>query len=323
MKSVIGDGRTIVRSAGTDNGSHPVTARPARKTPERDAVKNASSHITKVVTKVSDSIKTGAERRHRRRQRMRTGVRAQRSKSAESEQPRVERSRGCYPKRQRHPGLCPREGAIGPPIRERRQAPTGRHANPTLAGGSDDEAARTRRCRLERLPARRLRTSGDIALSYRPHSFRRPELDVSTVRVTRSTGFRRRRLMNLVSRSLLSLWWCAATASSTYPLPGPARDDVDLQLCLSELPRPVVDGQLPRRWWMGAVAAPLPCVERERHPVQPHGTGRPGSAETLPASGVVVASYAVGGSAIHTLTQMANGLCCNRYPRRAGCPENK
>ena len=45
----------------------------------------------------------------------------------------------------------------------------------------------------------------------------------------------------------------------------------------------------------------------------------PGSAETLPASGVVVASYAIGGSAIHTLTQMANGLCCNRYPRRAGC----
>ena len=44
-----------------------------------------------------------------------------------------------------------------------------------------------------------------------------------------------------------------------------------------------------------------------------------GSAEPLPASGVVVASYAVGGSAIHTLTQMANGLCCNRYPRRAGC----
>ena len=25
-----------------------------------------------------------------------------------------------------------------------------------------------------------------------------------------------------------------------------------------------------------AVATPLPCVERERHPVQPHGTGRPG-----------------------------------------------
>ena len=45
----------------------------------------------------------------------------------------------------------------------------------------------------------------------------------------------------------------------------------------------------------------------------------PGCAETLPAGGVVVASDAVGGSAMHTLTQMANGLCCNRYPRRAGC----
>ncbi len=56
VKSVIGDGRTIVRSAGTDNGSHPVTTRPPRKTPERNAVKNASSHITKVVSKVSDSM---------------------------------------------------------------------------------------------------------------------------------------------------------------------------------------------------------------------------------------------------------------------------
>jgi hypothetical protein len=42
----------------------------------------------------------------------------------------------------------------GPPLvkssyfmRCRRQAPTGRHANPTLAGGSDDEAADTNRCR--------------------------------------------------------------------------------------------------------------------------------------------------------------------------------
>ena len=69
VKSVIGDGRTIVRSARSDNGSHATTARPARKTPVRDAVKNASSDITKVVTKVSDSIKTGAQRRHRRRQR--------------------------------------------------------------------------------------------------------------------------------------------------------------------------------------------------------------------------------------------------------------
>ena len=57
MKSVIGDGRTIVRSAGSDNGSHAATASPARKTPVRDAVKQASSDITKVVTKVSDSVK--------------------------------------------------------------------------------------------------------------------------------------------------------------------------------------------------------------------------------------------------------------------------
>ena len=57
VKSVIGDGRTIVRSAGSDNGSPTATASPARKTPVRDAIKNASSDITKVVTKVSDSVK--------------------------------------------------------------------------------------------------------------------------------------------------------------------------------------------------------------------------------------------------------------------------
>ena len=56
MKSVIGDGRTIVRSAGSDNGSKPATAGPARKTPVRDAVKNASTDITKVVTQVSDRV---------------------------------------------------------------------------------------------------------------------------------------------------------------------------------------------------------------------------------------------------------------------------
>ena len=38
-------------------------------------------------------------------------------------------------------------------MRCRRQAPTGRHANPTLVGGSDDEAARTNRCGQERLRA--------------------------------------------------------------------------------------------------------------------------------------------------------------------------
>ena len=57
VKSVIGDGRTIVRSARSDNGSHAATASPARKTPVRDAVTKASSDITKVVTKVSDSVK--------------------------------------------------------------------------------------------------------------------------------------------------------------------------------------------------------------------------------------------------------------------------
>ena len=54
VKSVIGNGRTIVRSGG-DNGSEIGTA--TRKTPVRDAIKNASSDVKKVVTKVSDSIK--------------------------------------------------------------------------------------------------------------------------------------------------------------------------------------------------------------------------------------------------------------------------
>jgi hypothetical protein len=58
VKSVIGDGRTIVRSARSDNGSDVATGgSPARKTPVRDAIKNASSDITKVVTKVSASVK--------------------------------------------------------------------------------------------------------------------------------------------------------------------------------------------------------------------------------------------------------------------------
>ena len=57
VKSVIGDGRTIVRSARSDNGSDVATASPARKTPVRDAINNASTDITKVVTKVSDSVK--------------------------------------------------------------------------------------------------------------------------------------------------------------------------------------------------------------------------------------------------------------------------
>jgi PE-PPE domain-containing protein len=57
VKSVTGDGRTIVRSARSENGSPAATASPARKTPVRDAVKNASGDIKKVVTKVSDSVK--------------------------------------------------------------------------------------------------------------------------------------------------------------------------------------------------------------------------------------------------------------------------
>ena len=56
MKSVIGDGRTIIRSAFNDNGS-PAATTTAQKTPVRDTVKSARNDIKKVVTKVSDSIK--------------------------------------------------------------------------------------------------------------------------------------------------------------------------------------------------------------------------------------------------------------------------
>jgi len=58
VKSVIGNGRTIVRSAGSDNGSDAATASPTRKTSVRDAVKNASGDIKKVATAISDSINT-------------------------------------------------------------------------------------------------------------------------------------------------------------------------------------------------------------------------------------------------------------------------
>jgi hypothetical protein len=47
-----------VRSADSDNGFTAATASPARKTQVGDAVSNAGSDIKKVVTKVSDSIKT-------------------------------------------------------------------------------------------------------------------------------------------------------------------------------------------------------------------------------------------------------------------------
>jgi hypothetical protein len=54
----------------------------------------------------------------------------------------------------------------------RRQAPTGRHANPTLVGGSDDEAASTDRCGQERLPAE-ARPIGSTSMppnrSFRPY----------------------------------------------------------------------------------------------------------------------------------------------------------
>ena len=58
VKSVIGNGRTIVRSANGDNRSNPATSSRARETPVRDMVTKASSDIKKVVTKVSDSIET-------------------------------------------------------------------------------------------------------------------------------------------------------------------------------------------------------------------------------------------------------------------------
>ena len=58
VKSVIGNGRTIVRSAGGDHGLHAVTASSARKTPVRDAITKATNDIKKVVTQFSDSLKT-------------------------------------------------------------------------------------------------------------------------------------------------------------------------------------------------------------------------------------------------------------------------
>ncbi len=58
VKSVIGNGRTHVRSSNADIGDPPaITDRPARKTPVRDAIVKARSDIKKAVTEVSDSIK--------------------------------------------------------------------------------------------------------------------------------------------------------------------------------------------------------------------------------------------------------------------------
>ena len=56
VKSVLGNGRTIVRSAGSDKGSQTATAGPAHKTPVRDAVTQASSYIRRAVSNVSGSI---------------------------------------------------------------------------------------------------------------------------------------------------------------------------------------------------------------------------------------------------------------------------
>ena len=53
VKSAIGNGRTVVRSASSANGSTAAIPSPARKTPVRDAVSEARE---KVVTRVSDSI---------------------------------------------------------------------------------------------------------------------------------------------------------------------------------------------------------------------------------------------------------------------------
>ena len=58
VKSVIGNGRTIIRSASSDTGSTAATVSPAQKTPVRDAVTKASRDIKKVVTQVSESLKT-------------------------------------------------------------------------------------------------------------------------------------------------------------------------------------------------------------------------------------------------------------------------
>ena len=64
VKSVIGDGRTTIRSAFNGNGS-PAATTTEKKTPVRDAVKNARNDIKKVITKVSDRHQKGIERRQK------------------------------------------------------------------------------------------------------------------------------------------------------------------------------------------------------------------------------------------------------------------
>ena len=54
VKAAIGSGRTIARSAGTDNDSPSAGA--TRKTPLRDAVANTRADV-KVVSQVSENVK--------------------------------------------------------------------------------------------------------------------------------------------------------------------------------------------------------------------------------------------------------------------------
>jgi hypothetical protein len=63
VTAIIGNGRTHGRSAGGDDGSPTATARPARRTPVRDAVIKARGDITKVVSGVSDRVKNALSRR--------------------------------------------------------------------------------------------------------------------------------------------------------------------------------------------------------------------------------------------------------------------
>lgn len=56
-KSIIGNGRTIVRKSSNANDSDTPPAGPARKTPVRDAVNKASTDFKNTITNVSDTIK--------------------------------------------------------------------------------------------------------------------------------------------------------------------------------------------------------------------------------------------------------------------------
>ncbi len=71
VKSVIGNGHTSVGFAGGDNGSAPATARPARKTPVRDAVATAGSRHQKGRHQGFPQHQDGAERQRRGQHRRR------------------------------------------------------------------------------------------------------------------------------------------------------------------------------------------------------------------------------------------------------------